>query len=234
MDLQELLNKVNYISNKSQSGYTLTPVEYNEILPIVNVKVFNKLYGLMSDYRINLPQSEIAYEKSKAVTDSLQKFKTPTDVTLVNSKWTLPTDYMHLSSIRYNYIDNSVNCTSPLNTASIEVLTDAEIGDRLTNAITAPTRKNPVCTIISDYVEFYPTLQYVKVTYLRKPVTPIYAYTINPTTYAVTYNQSGSTQFEYSDVLEPFVISEILELIGVNLKENEIVQYSKMMEKESL
>ena len=58
MNLHEILQFINYVCNKEETGNTLTPIQYNIILKTVNIKLFSNFDNLIG-LEIQLNLSEI-------------------------------------------------------------------------------------------------------------------------------------------------------------------------------
>lgn len=234
-DLQYIINFVNFILNKEQTGRSVKPEEWNIIFPYVNFAYFKRKFGLTEEFKPGMPFSKSAWEVVQQITDSLGVFKVIMGDT--NSPMIIdsdghadkPSDYLHVSSIRYIKVTNDANCGVDTRLTPIEILTDAEWAHVVGSRIRPPSFNYPVAMFQNTYIQFLPkNLQYVEFTYLRTPVTPVYAYTLNATTDEVTYNQSGSTQFEWEENDISDIIMMILEYCGLNLKEDRIVQLSEL------
>ena len=241
MNLGEILSLINYISNKDQTGRTMTPNQFNLLLDASNNDYFKKKYGLPEEYQPGQPFPAQSYEITQKITDDMRSFKKwlggrdyPALSIDTSGRADIPTDYVHYSSIRYRKVTNSADCTTPTTEyKTIEVLTDAQIGDRLQNSIKMPTIDNPICSFYSDYIQFYPiTLARTDFTYLRYPTTPIFGYTI--VNDVEVYNPSTSTEIEWPDINHLDIVRIILSYIGINLREPQLFQYAEMKKKEGV
>lgn len=127
-------------------------------------------------------------------------------------------------SITYDISARSLTRDVPLKTTN-----EDELADRLksqTNPVTATT---PVCeqTGLGEF-QLYPKVQYRgEVKFLRLPVPPVYAYdTISGR--VQVYNAAGSTQLEWREIDIKKVLVRALSSLGINLQENDIVQYAEL------
>jgi hypothetical protein len=91
----------------------------------------------------------------------------------------------------------------------------------------AASTANPIAREYGNGFKLYPeTTQIGKVTYLRRPNTPVYAYTLSGTANrTVTYNSAGTTQLEWGDVEINKIIAKVLGYLGVNLSEGDMTQF---------
>jgi len=231
----------NFVTNKEQAGNTINALEFNTLLYAVNLNFFCQRYGLPQQYTPGQPLPKISYEITQKITDDLSKFKVRMGIDCeamivdVNGHANIPSDYLHFSSARYNQITNNSCGNSKVKVRTIEHLTDAQLGDRLTDSIKMPTTKHPVFTTFKNYFQFYPkTLRYVEFTYLRLPITPIYNYTTDETTDLEVFTETGSVHFEYPEDCFSDLVGLCLSYIGVNLRAVDIVQYAEMLKEKGI
>ena len=232
-----VLELVNFISNKEQSGNTMKIPQYNLIIELVNIDILKKTYGLPEEYQPGQPLPRVSYEITKKIMDDLKhlKVRMGVDVPVLTlnqyGRADIPTDYLHLSSARYRYFTKNKCGNAVEKTNDIELLTDAQIGDRLGNSITMPTKKHPCMAIYSNYFQFYPEdLKQVELTYLRLPRTPYYNATLvsgaNEDYY--DFSETGSQHFEYPTDTLSDIVMKILSYIGINIREQQVTQYAEM------
>ena len=233
MNLQELLDYLNFVINKEQSGNSLKPKNYNTLLYVSNIEYFNKKFGLPEEYRPGHPFPSQAWETTQNMTDSLRKFKvklgydnTPLVISS-NGKADIPANYAHYSSLRYNLAINE-NCDSTISMRSIDILTDAQWADRVGSSINPPSYEYPICMFQNNYIQFLPLdLKFVEFTYLRFPETPSYIYTVDSYD-NIVYDAINSIQLEWEDNDIMNIAKLILSKIGINLRETSIVNYAEM------
>lgn len=234
-----VLDLVNFISNKETAGNTMKIDEYNTLIKAVNIDMLNLRYGIPAQYRPGQPLPQQSYEVTKKMIDDLRYLEVRTGVEtnpIVIDQWgrsNIPSDYLHLSSARHNRVVNN-NCdTKDVVPTDIELLTDAQIGDRLGNSITMPTLEDPCMVIYSTYFQFYPKeLRMVELTYLRFPDTPYYAYTIDEETDEYIYDATHSVDFEFPDDCLIDIVRFVASYVGINLKESVVIQYVEQIKDE--
>jgi hypothetical protein len=154
----------------------------------------------------------MAYEQTQYIIDTLSRFKVnkggrdyPVLLIDKNGQANLPVDYLHYSSITYGK-------------QPVEMLRDSQYQDRLNDSIKYPTKKDPICTIYGDYLQFQPTdMGAVNFVYLRLPETPVWGATIQNDEYV--YSAALSTQFEYSDIDLTDISSMIVGYASTNIRD---------------
>lgn len=222
MDLKQILDTLNYICNKEQSGTTLTDLQYNQLLPICSVELFEQEYK--------------KFEETQTITEALMPFKVwlgqngtlPLQVDS-HGYATIPSDYAHYSSLLFRQVLNNADCTQSIKYRKIDVLTDQQWDARLGDSVKMPTMKFPVCNFQNAFIRFAPAnLQFVDFVYLKNPSTPYYATTQDTLTDESVYDAANSVQLEWDGAGQLQIMSLILEKIGINLKEQGITQYAEL------
>lgn len=220
IDVNVIFEYCNFELNKNQSGNSLSPSEFNTCLAWSNLEYFKLKYGLSEDYQAGRPVAPVSYEISQKISDDMRTLRTvmggknsPAMAVDINGWADIPSDYLHVSTIKYN--GNTV-----------EVLREDFLGDRLNNSIKYPSKENPICVIQENYIQFYPTdLGFVKFSYLRLPQTPVWGYTI--VNDAVVYNPATSVQSEFPQDCLTDIGNLILHYAAQNLRDQLTLQTSE-------
>ena len=237
VSVESVLKLVLFISNKETAGNTMKIDEFNTIINAVNIDYLKQRYGLPEEYTPAQPMPKMGYEITKKLLDDMRQLKVRMGIDepflQVGSygRSDIPSNFLHLSSARYNEITTNSCDTSEvvIKPRDIELLTDAQIGDRVSNSVTMPTKKNPCMAVYSTYFQFYPyNLSLVELTYLRFPLTPIYGYTINEDTDEYIYDSSTSQDFEFPADCLTDIVRLTLGYVQINLKELQVIQYNEM------
>jgi len=235
MNVQEILNYVNFRLNKEQSGRSMTEDQYNLILQVINIEYMKWKYGLPEEYQPGSPIPRQFWEATQKITDDMRWAKVKMGgqeggqmVIDVNGIAQIPSDYLHYSSIWFNYLKNNKECGNPPSKKvySVEVLFDAQVGDRITHPVKGPTLKYPFCCFYNSYIEFWPKeLGAVEFTYIRVPRTPVYAYTV--VNDEPVYNAAGSVQLEWPVDCHADIANLIVNLASENLRDQFMNQVSE-------
>lgn len=240
MNLGQIFKLVDYLANKDQTGDTITPDQFSDvILPAINIMFFKKKYGLPEDYQPGQPLPRQAWQITKKISDDLRNFKVPQPAWLVdsNGRANIPSDYVHSSVISKTYIP--YQGANP-QTTEVEELTDSQAAARLSNSIVGPSIKNPFCVFFKTYIQFYPTnLQSVNFVYLRLPKTPFFDYIIVNDEYVFLpagrfHNgsvlppgtPSRTVELEWPEETHIDFTNRILEYVGINLREGDLLNYA--------
>ena len=131
----------------------------------------------------------------------------------------LPTDYVHLLHVRTA-------------TARIEVLGDNEVGDRLDSQIIDKPfaerggvgGESNLIPFTTPWLQLYPkTGMALTVTYLRRPATHLFAYTI--VNRATVFDPLTSVNLEWNDEATNRILNRALSALGVHLQAADVTQF---------
>lgn len=235
MNVNEILQYVNFRLNKEQSGRSMTEDQYNLILSVINIEYMKWKYGLPEEYQPGSPIPRQFWEATQKITDDMRWAKVKMGgqegakmMVDQNGIAQIPSDYLHYSSIWYTYSLNSKDCgTKPATKVyPIEVLFDSQVGDRISHPVKGPTLKYPFCCFYNNYIEFWPKeISSVDFTYIRVPRTPVYAYTV--VNDEAVYNANGSVQLEWPVDCHADIANLIVSLASENLRDQFMKQVSE-------
>jgi hypothetical protein len=235
MNLQQIFDYCNNIANKEQTGATCTPAQFQSYIEAANIDYYNLKLGLPQEYRPGQPIPRQAWELTNRMTEDMRRFKvimggeTTAPATLdSHGQMLIPTDYWMVSSIRYRLVKNTESCGVLIKWRDVDVLKDADFNNRVVSTLKAPDMDYPVCCFYADYIQYYPkTLQFVTFTYLRKPATPVYGFTIANDT--PVYDATTSVQFEFPEFDHLDICRLILSYMGINIREQALIQYAELI-----
>lgn len=166
MTLRQILDFVNFTSNKSQEGNALSSDEFNTLISTFNMQIFEEEFAAveMQAKAQGLSVYELLYTNS-----SLRPFRVKTNVSTALGVATLPTNYS-------NYITFLAKFGAQERV--IEVVSERVMNIKRTSLAESSPSISPVVTIYSDSMQFLPkTLgveNAIEMVYLKKPNTPFY------------------------------------------------------------
>jgi hypothetical protein len=230
MNLQDRLDILNYYCSKEQSGRTFSPDEYNQMAPMAEQQLFQKLFA--------------KFEETKIFSDAMLPFKVflgqeafagnPAIPPLMidgNGYAVIPPDYAHYSAIGYKKVTNQPNCEPKISYRTIPPVNDQQFDAYKNASLKRATHKYPVCNFQNGYIRFAPKdLQYCNFIYLRYPVKCVYGYTVNLTNDSFTYDPTTSVESEFRTNEQFDIILIMLSAIGVNLQRQDLIQFSELSE----
>lgn len=157
------------------------------------------------------------YGETQKVHDALSVFKTRVQFNAVGGVVDYPSDYLHLLAGVYTVTGSTVN--------PVVFVNEDELPDALTSQLRPVTTANPIALDYASGFQIYPqTTQVGFYTYLRRPATPVLAYTQVGRT--ITYDANASIQLEFSASYINNIMARALKPFGINLSETDVQQYA--------
>src|ERR1017187_1489561 len=103
MNLQQILDYLNFMSQKHGTGGTLTNAQYNNLLQTHSLGYFVENYNPKVD-------TKGGFETNYEFIDSTARFKVPL-ILVINpfGQAPIPSDYVHYSDIQYQFTDYDQN-----------------------------------------------------------------------------------------------------------------------------
>lgn len=225
MTLFDMYSLMELIVNKDYSGYIITPSRFSQLIKVVNIDYFKKKFGLPEQYQPGRPIPREYADITIKNTDDIKPFKVFVENTSCpEGLLPLPANYAHRDSIIYNRTV-TINLQATVVPRKVEVLRESQASDRLGNYTKQPTENHPIAVMRSTGIQIYPiTITAVDFSYLRWPTDPLFVY-VQETGY-ITYDAVNSIEFEYPQDCHLDLVRMMLEMIGVRLREADIVQYA--------
>ena len=210
INANEIWETVRAVANKSQSG-SITPDEFNRFWRMAETNLLNELDFSGTRYGTD------GYSGNKRLSEELSFAKTEATLTPINHKATLPSDYLAWDAISLYKAKDQFQ--------EVDILERDEFANRSKSKL-LPTSKYPIAKIDDDQVFIIPNERF-KIEYLRYPVTPMWAYTLDSNNRPV-YDPINSVDSEFPARLINDVVFKICSLIGINMSKAELVQYAEM------
>lgn len=225
MSLFEIYELVELILNKDYAGNIWSPDRFSQLIKVVNIDKFRKKFGLPEEYQPGRPVPKEYAEITLKNADDMKAFKMfMSNTACPGGLLSYPSNYAHRDQIIYNRT-TTIDGVSQSIPRQVEILRETEAAARRSNYTKAPSTKYPIGVMRSNGIQIYPiTITAVDFAYWRWPVEPIFNY--NQFAGYITYNASTSTEFEWPQDEHTSLVRMILEYMGVNLREGDIVQYA--------
>lgn len=211
ININDLYVSVRHFANKEQRGF-ISPTQFNDFAARAVMESFM--------------QKSLVFQSSQKISDDLRPFIKAVTVDVDSEgKLPYPEDYVHLSSVKYIRVVQVGGKTKKIPVELIPV-DDNEIGYRLNSSIVAPDKEFPIMAYYDTYIKVYPEdLKRVELTYLRQPVTPVWAFTtVNG---RPVYDAANSVDIEFPKEMHNELMVKILSYVGINLREGELIQYAE-------
>jgi hypothetical protein len=230
---------VRLITNKDFSGNVITPERFKLLLPIVQLDWFRNKYGLPEEYQPGKPIPREYVEITLKSTDDLKAFhEFVPNIQLVNGLLPFPVNYLHRDEIIYNF-SIKINRKDTVLPRGVEILRESQLATRLGNYTKRPTLRMPVGIVRQAGIQIYPwevselnpvAITSVDFSYWRYPKNPVFGYTAGDG--FITYNPATSVELEAPADEHIVIMRMLLEYLGVNLRESDLVQYAETKLKE--
>jgi len=165
------------------------------------------------------------YGANQEIHDALRPFRVYQQFTSSSAGFvTFPSDYLHLLGQPFTVTGSTVNRISFVN--------EDELPFALTSQLRPVTTSYPIAVDTATGFSIYPqSTQTGFYNYLRRPATPVYAY--SQVGRVISYDSAASTQLEWSDVYINNIIARSLRYVGINMDENGISQFAEQYSKEN-
>lgn len=211
---------VNFLADKYQSR-AISDTEFNQIIDAVSYDLWKLKVGLPEEYQANAPFPRQAWQISNKISDDMRYFITEVAINKNNNGiFAYPNNYGAFSSLRYSRILNNGCDTPDVKTRTIELVTDAELSERLDNTIIPPNYDYPVGAWYAEGWKVYPTqITTVDLTYLRLPTTPFRNFDFDPITDQTTYQPIGSTPLDFPKTLWIDFAVMCVKFLSINIRE---------------
>jgi hypothetical protein len=173
------------------------------------------------------------FEASSIISDELSPLVSTTDITQITSGVAnKPTDFRFvIPPLEADYYVNATD-TDPAyqNYVPVYFITHNEKALRLNSQIDYPTREVPIAINYNGYFQIYPdTVQKIRLTYIKTPTDPIWAYTT--TNSSPVYDSLNSVQFTLPEPTHLRICWKVLGYFGISLRDADLVQNTEIKTK---
>lgn len=194
--IDTVFKTLKYRANKAGYGSYVSPADFNLLFPLAEIRYYNKLFGNQNLYQYGNPVPPIAYPNTLKTSTSLSKFTSaPTAITVDGAgKYTKPSDLF--------YVDSLTHTISGIQ-YPVRRVEKQDLASNINSTYEAPTLQFPIYVEYDSYLQFYPTnLATANLTYLKKPTTSYWNYTLNGTiaTIGTLVGGSGYPNGTYTNV----------------------------------
>jgi hypothetical protein len=206
MNINDIYKLVSYLVDKYQGTY-LSPDDFNMAINMAQRQYLNFLTEETLETTGRGPGQQQFVTRG-----SLSGFLKESTLTISSQLATYPSDYYKISAMRTTNDDFLIR----------KVGAD-KLYAYINNPIDTPTLTEPIYTEIGSNFKFFPnTLTSAKIIYFKQPVDAAWV----PLTGTLTYNPSASTQLEWPDNDLNDIIYRTIGIIGINLKDGDLVRAS--------
>ena len=210
MTLEDVFNELNFYINKFTGGFFTVP-ELENVLDI----------GQMALYSDLKPK----YATSQLVKDALSPFRSVYNFTTLTSGYVIVPDTTYLDLLDLQIYFQVSNRRVYF---GVSLANEDTRADKLNSQVDPATVTSPVGEQTAPRTfRLYPASAYNgNVTYLRRPVKPVFGYT-TISGRVIVYNSLTSTQLEWRETEIPNIIIKSLQPLGINLRADDIAQWAE-------
>lgn len=210
-NINDIYNLALYIVRK-QRGVFLTASEFCESLDWGQLELYEECFKI--------------YGVNQTIHDALSNFKVRTQFTSASDGTvTFPSNYLHLLAGVFTVTGSTVN--------PVRFVSQDELPDALTAQLRKVTLSSPIAVDSAGGFYLYPqSTQTGFYTYLKRPATPVLAFT--QVGRELTYDPANSVQLEFTDAYVNTILSKALKLVEVNMDENGIEAFAQQQSKEGI
>lgn len=203
-NINDLYNFYQYILRKER-GVFITRQQFNSNLDAGQLDAFQEWFAPYGDTQI--------------LHDALRPFRVYYQFTSDAAGFvTFPDNYEHILGAAFTVSGSTVN--------EITFVNDNEWVFAINSQGRPVSLSKPIAIDTSDGFSLYPqSTQTGFFTYLKRPVTPVLAYT--QVGRVVTYDSASSTQLEWADSYINNIIAKALKYAGVNMDEQGVLAFAE-------
>lgn len=223
MNINEAYKIVSYLVDKYQGTY-LSPDDFNMVINMAQRQFLTSLID-DSGYPSNNPRPGTGQLSALTIGETVGTFMKETTLSISSQLATMPADIYKMTSMKTTSNDH------------VRWVSDDRAASYINSAIDPPTLTEPIFYIVEGKYKFYPaSLTSAVLTYIKNPATMRWG---NGTTlvydssvYNSVSNPNGSTQPEWSDADMNYIIYKAIGIIGINLKDGDLLRAAQMIKQE--
>jgi len=223
ISVKYIRDTVSDLATKGQSG-RLTDAEFNNLLEAAQNTIYEYYYK--------------RFEDTQQILDALQPFIKKTTLTVLSGMADIPIDYVHKLAMTYNWSKNT--CDGVINLEiPVDYLNVNEVNYTLSDPIRKPNLNKKIVryTTYDNKFQFYPrSITSANLVYLKKYSEAKYSSTIRPSPNGdfQEFDPLNSDDLEWNQQETQNFVDLILFYQGVIIRENELIQYARIKQKEAL
>jgi hypothetical protein len=222
MNINEVYKLVSYLVDKYQGTY-LSPDDFNMVINMAQIQYLAALTEDTGNPTRN-PKAPTGMATSATLVDMISSFITESTVTITSQLGPKPADLYKTVALR----------TTDDNYAVRFVPAD-RVASHIDNAIDPPSLTDPIYYEIGSNYKFFPsTLASAKLTYVKNPQTLKWAYTGNLSYDAANSVPANNAALEWGDTDLYEIVYRAIGIIGINLKDGDLVSAARLIKNDGL
>jgi hypothetical protein len=223
MNINEVYKLVSYLVDKYQGTY-LSPDDFNMVINMAQIQYLAALTEDTGNPTRN-PKAPTGMATSATLVDMISSFITESTVTITSQLGPKPADLYKTVALR----------TTDDNYAVRFVPAD-RVASHIDNAIDSPSLTDPMYYEIGSNYKFFPsTLASIKLTYVKNPQTLKWSSFVGTLNYDKdTSVPVNNTPLEWGDTDIYEIVYRAIGIIGINLKDGDLVSAARLIKNDGL
>jgi hypothetical protein len=219
MTNHDIIKIVNFVLNKDINGNAFGAAEFTSMINAQSLRLFYDKMGLTQEYQLNAPVARSGVGLSKKLTQDLLPFYKTTTKAVVGGM-------VSMTGLNSEFIISVIPV--PVIARGFDEVNADELGNRLSNPITAPSLSDPIMVwTANDTFMVYPaTITSVTVHYYETPSIASVAFTTDPVTLLPVYT---GTELAWSDSNKVEIAYRIIRDAGMNIERSDVMQYANQI-----
>lgn len=219
MTNHDIIKIVNFVLNKDINGNAFGAAEFTSMINAQSLGLFYDKMGLTQEYQLNTPVARSGVGLSKKLTQDLLPFYKTTTKAVVGGM-------VSMTGLNSEFIISVIPV--PVIARGFDEVNADELGNRLSNPITAPSLSDPIMVwTASDTFMVYPaTITSVTVHYYETPAIASVSFTTDPVTLLPVYT---GTELAWSDSNKVEIAYRIIRDAGMNIERSDVMQYANQI-----
>ena len=216
--IDNVYQKVLAIANKEQRGY-ITPQEFNLFADKAQMEIFeNYFHDTKTAYHKRKNMMGVAFDEIELVQKKLDPFKAISSAVMAGNVNTINLP------VNVYYMDTIMNKT---NSSEIVELSEKDIAYTQNNPLTAATLNRRVFVREGNSIRIFPlstVITSIDFHYWRRPRIPNWTYVVVNEQALYNASASDAENFELHESEEENLVTRILQLSGITIKQQDIQQ----------
>lgn len=219
MTNHDIIKIVNFVLNKDINGNAFGAAEFTSMINAQSLRLFYDKMGLTQEYQLNAPVARSGVGLSKKLTQDLLPFYKTTTKAVVGGM-------VSMTGLNSEFIISIIPV--PVIARGFDEVNADELGNRLSNPITAPSLSDPIMVwTANDTFMVYPaTITSVTVHYYETPAIASVSFTTDPVTLLPVYT---GTELAWSDSNKVEIAYRIIRDAGMNIERSDVMQYANQI-----
>lgn len=207
---------VEALVNKDQKTTYLSASRFNTYAKAAQLDIINEQRGV---FEMGTPSSD---------NFSSLKVKKQFNVDTTTGRFTTPDDYLYFSAMYVSTHNVNKRGEVFVKTNPVELISDNELGNRLSSMFEPPTKQRPVAVKYDGEIAIFPKdTGIIDLVYIKQPLPPIWGFTVSGN--VQVYEAASSTDFEIPNQLRNDLVYKICQYLGVTVRQADLVQASQLL-----